>query len=199
MIFNLPCMSTNKTAKCIIKTLSKTQLNETSHCIASEEKKRRKLSFISKYKKTKEKWTQSKIEGTFASFFLLQTFCLIKELTLKEGHIHEIYKHWLIFLKRNKIQRVIRSHFIDFSKWTKVEGYIDLKVTVPLLFKDSLKSQVFSYRNFAGPSTIFKFLHSEKTWGLVHLLSFSEGYTFWKYCTRTEYQVSMKTKFRYVV
>ena len=56
MIFNLPCMSTNKTAKhCVVKTLSKTQLNETrSHCIASEEKRRRKQSFISRCKKKRE-------------------------------------------------------------------------------------------------------------------------------------------------
>ena len=56
MIFNLPCMSTDKTTKhFVVKTLSKTQLNETrSYCIASEEKKRRKQSFISRYKK-KEK------------------------------------------------------------------------------------------------------------------------------------------------
>ena len=60
------------------------------------------------------------------------------------------------------------SHFIAFSKWAKVEGYIDLRVTVPLLFNDSLKSQtwLFSYRSFAGPSTIFKFSHSEQIWGL---------------------------------
>ena len=56
MIFNLPCMSTSKTTKhCVFKTLSKTQLNETrSHCIASEEKRRRKQSFISRYKKKRE-------------------------------------------------------------------------------------------------------------------------------------------------
>ena len=56
MIFNLPCMSADKTTKhFVVKTLSKTQLNETrSYCIASEEKKRRKQSFISRYKK-KEK------------------------------------------------------------------------------------------------------------------------------------------------
>ena len=56
MIFNLPCMSTDKTTKhFVVKTLSKTQLNETrSYCIASEEKKSRKQSFISRYKK-KEK------------------------------------------------------------------------------------------------------------------------------------------------
>ena len=54
MIFNLPCMSTNKTAKhCIVKTLSKTQLNETSHC--KWRKKRRKQSFISKYKKKQKR------------------------------------------------------------------------------------------------------------------------------------------------
>ena len=120
----------------------------------------------------KSKWalsiyTQSKIERAFVSFFLLKTFCLMKELP--EGYIHEIKyqencKYLLIFLKRNKIQRVTRSHFTAFSKWAKVECYIDLMVTVPLLFKDSLKSQtwLFSYRSFAGPSMIFKFSLSEQ-------------------------------------
>ena len=56
MIFNLPCMSTNKTAKhCIVKTLSKTQLNETSHCIASEEKKEENSHSFLNTKKAKEK------------------------------------------------------------------------------------------------------------------------------------------------
>ena len=47
---------------------------------------------------------------------------------------------------------------------SKFEGYIDLRVTIPLLFKDSLKSQtwLFSDVGFAGPSTIFKFSHSEQ-------------------------------------
>ena len=74
----------------------------------------------------------------------------------------------MIFLKRNEIQRVTCSHFIAFSKWAKVEGYTDLRVTVPFLFKDSLKSQTWLslYRGFAGPSSIFKFSHSEKIWGL---------------------------------
>ena len=49
---------------------------------------------------------------------------------------------------------------------SKSWGYIELRVTVPLLFKDSLKSQtwLFSSRSFAGPSTIFKFSHSEQIW-----------------------------------
>ena len=73
----------------------------------------------------------------------------------------------MIFLKRNKIQRVTCSHCIAFSKWAKDEGYIYLRVTIPLLFKDSLKSQtwLFSYRSFAGPLMIFKFSHREQIWG----------------------------------
>ena len=73
----------------------------------------------------------------------------------------------LIFLKRNEIQTVTCSQFIAFSEWAKVEGYIDLRVTVPFLFKDSLKSQtwLFLYRSFAGPSVIFKFSHSKQIWG----------------------------------
>ena len=64
-------MSTNKTAKhCIVKTLSKTQLNETSHCIASEEKKRRKQSFISKYKKNKREMNTVKNRRYICEFFL---------------------------------------------------------------------------------------------------------------------------------
>ena len=45
------------------------------------------------------------------------------------------------------------------------EGYC----TTP--FKDSLNSQtwLFSYRNFAGPSTIFKFSHIEQIWGLLSI------------------------------
>ena len=77
-------------------------------------------------------------------------------------------KLFLIFLKRKEIQRVPYCCFIAFSKWAKVEGYIDLGVIVPLLFKDSLKSQtlLFLYRSFAEPSTMFKFSQSKQIWGL---------------------------------
>ena len=57
MIFNLPCMSTDKTTKhFVVKTLSKTQLNETrSYCIASEEKKEENShSFLDIRKKRNE-------------------------------------------------------------------------------------------------------------------------------------------------
>ena len=123
----------------------------------------------------KSKWalyiyTQSKIERAFVSFFLLKTFCLMKELP--EGYIHEIKyqencRYLLIFLKKNKIQRVTRSHFIAFSKWAKVECYIDLMVTVSLLFKDSLKSQtwLFSYRNLQDLQWYSDFLTVSKSEG----------------------------------
>ena len=61
-----------------------------------------------------------------------------------------------------------KSLYIKFSNWAKINGYIDLRVTTPLLYKDSLKSQtwLFLCRSFAGPSVIFKFSHSEQIWGL---------------------------------
>ena len=48
---------------------------------------------------------------------------------------------------------------------------------------------------------IFKCSYSDQIWCLrvtVHLLSFSEGYMFWKCCTRIEYEVSMKNKLKYI-
>ena len=71
MIFNLPCMSTNKTAKhCIVKTLSKTQLNETSHCIASEEKKEENSHSFLNTKKNKREMNTVKNRRYICEFFL---------------------------------------------------------------------------------------------------------------------------------
>ena len=105
-------------------------------------------------------------------------------------------KLFLIFLKRKEIQRVPYCCFIAFSKWAKVEGYIDLGVIVPLLFKDSLKSQtlLFLYRSFAEPSTMFKFSQSKQTEGYSPFIELFWGYTFWKWCARIEYQVYINEK-----
>ena len=71
----------------------------------------------------------------------------------------------LIFLKRNKIQRVTCSHFQAFSK-------LRVRLTWGLLYHSSLKIYwshklgSFPYRSFAGLSTIFKFSHSKQIWGL---------------------------------
>ena len=111
----------------------------------------------------------------------------------------------MIFLKRNKIQRVTCSHFIAFSKWAKVEGYIDLRVTVPLLFKDSLKSQtwLFLYRSFAGPSAIFKFSHSKQIWGwqsiywaFLRVTHFGNAVE--ELSTKYQWKISSNMKFSYL-
>ena len=110
----------------------------------------------------------------------------------------------MIFLKRNEIQRVTFSHFIAFSKWAKVEGYIDLRFTIPLLFKDSLKSQtwLFLYRGFAGPSMIFKFSQSRQIWGLqsIHwafLKVTHFGNAVQEFSTKYQWKISSDMKFSY--
>ena len=107
-------------------------------------------------------------------------------------------------LRWNEIQRVTCTLFIAFSKWAKVEGYNDLRVTVPLLFKDSLKSQtwLFSYRSFAGPSTTFKFSHSEQIWWLqsiywAFLRVTHFGKAVQELSTKYQWKISSNAKFRY--
>ena len=87
------------------------------------------------------------------------------------------YKHLPVFLKRNEIQRVPCSHFTAFSKRAKVERYVDLRATVPLLFKDSLKSQtwLFSYRSFAGPSNFMQIFYLQIFAGYSNFLTASKS------------------------
>ena len=84
-------------------------------------------------------WNEKKNTFTWLSYFTVP----LKRWT--EDYNHEIkyqenYKRLLIFLKRNEIRRATFSHFVAFSKWAKVEGYIDMRITIKLLFKNLLKS-----------------------------------------------------------
>ena len=85
-------------------------------------------------------WNEKKNTFTWLSYFTVP----LKRWTEDCNHeikYQENYKHLLIFLKRNEIWRVTFSHFVAFSKWAKVEGYIDLRITIKLLFKNLLRSQ----------------------------------------------------------
>ena len=139
------------------------------------------------------------------SFFLLQTFCLIKDLNWGlQSWNHEIkyqenYKHLLIFPRKNEIQRVTYSLFIAFSKWAKVEGYSDLSVTYHSSLKIHLNHKLGSFRTevLQDLQQYSNFLTANKFEGYSPFIELFWGlHTFWKSCARIEYQVSMKNKFK---